>query len=330
MILKREVVMKFNGKIVRSLGAAVLVFAAGAFLAGCSPKTTGSVREDVTLTGQTGELKEAGLQYRGPEYNIAILEFENKTPSKALGVGEAATDIMRTIVKQAGLEPIVVTKSELKEQEKLLELQQSGAVKTGKKKADEGYDSLDFRIAGAVTAYHEVEESSDMLLSKKKKTIARVQVDYSLVDVATGKSLVSDSGMGEYVKTTGGMLGMGAKSTADPGLRDGALRDALAKALTGMITKLNEMPYTGKVLHVDGQAITIRAGTRSRLEPGTVLSVYSTGVDLVDPDTGRVIGKREKLIGEVKISEHQGERISEAQVSSGTGFKVGDVVKVKR
>lgn len=320
----------FSRKALRTMAAAVFVFAAGSFVSGCSPTTTGAVREDVTLTGQTGELKETGLKYRGPEYNIAILEFENKTPSKTLGVGEAATDIMRTIVKQAGLEPIVVTKRELGQQERLIELQQSGAVKTGLKKGDEGYDSVDFRIAGSVTAYHEVEESSDMLISQKKKRIARVQVDYSLVDVATGKSLVSDSGMGEYTKTTGGVLGMGGKSTADPGLRDGALRDALAKALTSMVTKLNEMPFTGKVLHVDGQAVTIRAGTRSRIEPGTVLSVYGIGVDLVDPDTGRVIGKREKLIGEIKLAEHQGERISEATVSSGTGFKPGDVVKVKK
>lgn len=321
--------MKFNVMSLNRLAVAVCLGAL-VFAAGCSPKTTGTVKEDVSLTEQTQALKEAGAQYRGPEYNIAILEFENKTASKSLGVGEAATDIMRTIIKQAGLEPIVVTKSELAEQERLMELQQSGAVKTGLKRADEGYDSLDFRIAGSVTAYHEVEESTDVLLSQRKKRIARVQVDYSLVDVATGKSLVSDSGMGEYSKTTGGVLGMGSKSTADPGLRDGALRDALSKAMTSMVAKLNELPFTGKVLHVDGRSVTIRAGTRSRLEPGTVLSVYSAGVDLVDPDTGRVIGKREKLIGEIRLAEHQGERISEAEVSSGTGFKVGDVVKVKR
>lgn len=321
--------MKFNVMSLNRLAVAVCLGAL-VFAAGCSPKTTGTVKEDVSLTEQTQALKEAGAQYRGPEYNIAILEFENKTASKSLGVGEAATDIMRTIIKQAGLEPIVVTKSELSEQERLMELQQSGAVKTGLKRADEGYDSLDFRIAGSVTAYHEVEESTDVLLSQRKKRIARVQVDYSLVDVATGKSLVSDSGMGEYSKTTGGVLGMGSKSTADPGLRDGALRDALSKAMTSMVAKLNELPFTGKVLHVDGRSVTIRAGTRSRLEPGTVLSVYSAGVDLVDPDTGRVIGKREKLIGEIRLAEHQGERISEAEVSSGTGFKVGDVVKVKR
>jgi curli biogenesis system outer membrane secretion channel CsgG len=321
--------MRFNMNRFSAFALAVSL-AASVLFTGCSPTTTGAVKEDVTMTGQTKTLAETGLQYRGPEYNIAILEFENKTPSRSLGVGEAATDIMRTIVKQAGLEPIVLTRDELAQQERLMELQQSGALKTGIKDATEGYDPVDFRIAGSVTAYHEVEETSDILLSQTKKRIARVQVDYSLVDVATGKSLVSDSGMGEYTKTTGGVLGMGSRSTADPGLRDGALRDALAKALTSMVEKLNSIPFTGKVLHVEGKSVTIRAGTRSRIEPGTVLSVYSMGVDLVDPDTGRVIGKREKLIGEIKLAEHQGERISEAEVSSGTGFKAGDVVKVKR
>ena len=322
--------MSFSSKWFNSLPLLAVSLAAGLFFSGCTPTTTGVVKEDITRTEQVKELKETGLRYRGPEYNIAILEFENKTPARTLGVGEAATDIMRTIVKQAGLEPIVLTYAELDEQQRLIELQRSGALKTGLKKADEGYDSVDFRIAGSVTSYHEVEESTDILIGKAKKHIARVQVDYSLVDVATGKSLVSDSGMGEYTKTTGGLLGLGARSTADPGLRDGALRDALAKALTSMVDKLNEMPYTGKILHLDGKIVTIRAGTRSRLDPGTVFSVYSAGAELVDPDTGRVIGKREKLIGEVKLSEHQGERISETEVISGTGFKVGDVVKVKK
>lgn len=315
----------------RFKGVIALAAVAGVFtLSGCSPTTTGAVKDDVTLTGQTKKLEEAGGLYRGPEYNVAILEFDNKTPAKTLGVGEAATDILRTIVKQSGLEPIVLTKGELKEQERLIELQQSGAVKKGKKDASEGYDSVDFRITGSVTAYHELEESSDTLLTQKKKHIARVQVDYALVDVASGRNLVAESGMGEYSKATGGVLGLGSRSTADPGLRDGALRDALSKAMTKMIEKLNQMPFTGKVLFAEGQSVTIRAGTRSRLDPGTVFSVYRADAELVDPDTGRVIGKREKLIGEVTLSSHQGDRISEAVVSSGTGFRPGDVVKVKR
>lgn len=308
----------------------ICIFMAGVMSAGCGVKTSGVVKDDITLTGQTKKLEEAGAMYKGPEYNVAILEFDNKTPAKTIGVGEAATDILRTLVKQTGLEPIVLTKGEIGQQERLMELEQTGALKKGIKDTSGGFDSVDFRITGSVTSYHEIEETMDTLVAQRKKHIARVQVDYALVDVATGKSLLAESGMGEYSKTTGGVFGLGGKSTADPGLRDGALRDALSKAMTKMAEKLNQMPFQGRVLHVDGPEITIRAGTRSRLASGTVFSVYRPGEDLVDPDTGRVIGKREKLIGEVTLDSHQGERISVARTTAGSGFKAGDVIRVKQ
>lgn len=297
------------------------------FLAGCSPTTTGAVKEDITLTDQTKKLEAAGVEYRGPDYNIAILQFDNKTPSRVLGVGEAATDILRTIVKQSGLEPIVLSKEEMKQQERLIELQQTGALKTGKKDAAEGFESVDFRVSGAVTAYSEIEESSDVIIVQSKTRIARVQVDYALVDVSSGKTLLSESGMGEYKKKTGGAFGLGSRTTADPGLRDGALRDALAKAMTKMVEKLNAIPYRTRVVLVEGNNVVIRAGTKSRLQPGTVLGVYRPGADLIDPETGRVIGKREKQIGEIVITSHENENVSDASVKSGMGFQAGDIVK---
>jgi curli biogenesis system outer membrane secretion channel CsgG len=308
----------------------LIVIQAGYLLTACSPKTTGAVRDDVSITGQTDRLEEEGVKYSGPQYNVAILTFKNKTPSRVLGVGEAATDILRTIVKKAGLEPIVLSEDEMREQERLIELQQTGAVKTGRKSASEGFESLDYRVSGAVTSYSELEEGSDILIAQSKTQVARVQVDYALVDVATGRSLLAESGMGEYRKKTGGLFGLGSKSSVDVGLREGALRDALTKAMTRMVEKLNAQPFKGAVLAIDGPVVVVRAGTRSRIEPGTVLSVYRPGADLVDPDTGRVIGKRQKKIGEIVLTEHQGERISEAEISSGAGFRAGDIIKAYR
>jgi len=296
-------------------------------LALCAPKTTTKVKDDVSTSGQTEELEEAGINYTGPQYNVAIMTFDNKTPSKAIGIGEAATDILRTIVKKAGLEPISLTEDEIREQERMIALQQTGAVKTGKKDASEGFESIDFRISGAVTSYSEVEEGSEFIIGQSKTQVARVQVDYALVDIATGKSLVAESGMGEYRKKTGKILGIGSKSTADTGLREGALRDALTKAMTNMVEKLNSIPFRSRILLVDGDTIIIRGGTRSKIQNGTVFGVFRPGQDLVDPDTGRVLGKREKQVGEIELISHQDENISEAKIKSGSGFKTGDVVR---
>ncbi len=291
------------------------------------PTISGQVKDDVSVTGQTQRMEAAGAQYSGPQYTIAIIKFANKTPSKSTALGEAATDILRTLVKNAGLEPIDVSQEAMQQQEELIKLQQTGAVKAGKKSAAEGFDSVDYRIQGAITAYSEVEEGSDMLLTQKKVQIARVQVDYSLVDVASGKSLLAESGMGEYRKETGGVLGMGSKSTADTGLRDGALRDAFSKVMEKMIVKLNTQPFTGRILLMDGQTAVIRAGEKSKLAPGAKLGVYRPGQDLIDPETGRSLGKREKQVGELMLTGHQNDRVSEAKISSGAGFQAGDIVR---
>ena len=296
-------------------------------LAACSPTISGQVKDDASVTGQTQKLEAAGANYNGPAYTIAIIKFANKTPSKVLGIGEAATDILRTQLKSAGLEPIDVSEDAMKQQEELIKLQQTGAVKKGKKDSAEGFESVDYRVQGAITAYSEAEEGSDMLLMQKKTQIARVTVDYSLIDIATGKSLLAESGAGEYKKETGGMLGFGSRSTADVGLRDGALRDAFSKVLEKMINKLNSLPYQSKIMLIEGPTIVIRAGEKSKLAPGTKMGVYRAGQDLIDPETGRSMGKREKLIGEITLLNHQNDRISEAKATSGTGFQAGDIVR---
>lgn len=296
-------------------------------ISGCGPRTTGEVMEDVTITGERASLKEVGIDYRGPRYSVAILNFNNKTPSKTLGIGEAATDMMRTLLKEAGLEPVVLSPGEMREQERLIELQQSGALKTGIRDAAAGFESVDFRLTGSVTSYSEIAESFDLLLGQAKTVIARVQVDYALVDIATGRSIVADSGTGVYKKKTTKFLGIGSGSTGDPALRDGALRDALTRSLKNMVDALNAMPFVGRILFVGDGDILIRAGTKSRLEVGTVLSVYRLGADLIDPDTGRAIAKRQKKIGELVITGHQDDQVSYTDAESGSGFRKGDVVK---
>ncbi len=308
-------------------GIRIAVLALSVLFSGCM-STGGTVKQDISLTGQTEKLEKAGANYTGPQYTIGIITLSNKTPSKVLGIGEAATDILRTTLKQAGLEPIMLTSDELKQHDKMIELQQSGIIKTGKKDAAEGMDSIDFRVSGAITSYSELSEGSDMLITKTKTQVARVGVDYALIDIATGRTLVAKSGLGEYRKKTRKILGLGDSSSADTSLREGALRDAMNKAVESMIIELSARPFQSRILLIDGDAIIFKAGTRSKLKPGALLAVYRPGKELIDPDTGRSLGKREKKIGEIKLSSHQNEKISEGTVVNGSGFLKGDVLKV--
>lgn len=293
----------------------------------CSTSMSGKAKDDSTLSGQTQQLATAGAAYTGPQYTIGIVQFENKAPAKVTGIGEAAATILRTQLESAGLQTILLDEGALKEADKITALQKTGVIKVGKKDASVGFDALDYRLSGAITAYSEVEEGVDAIVFQKKSTVARVTVDYALIDIATGKPLVAESGAGEYRKTTTGALGLGSKSSFDANLRDGALRDALAKATEKVIKKLSAMPYQGKILAIDSDFVVLKAGTRSQLKIGSQLNVYHIGEALRDPDNGQVLGYKESKVGVVQISRHQNENLSEATVVSGTGFKAGDLVK---
>jgi hypothetical protein len=88
------------------------------------------------------------------------------------------------------------------------------------------------------------------------------------------------------------------------------------------------MPFQGKVLAVDSQSLTVKAGTRSQLKVGSQLAVYHLGEALSDPDSGQILGYKEDKIGIAKISSHQNENLSVAAIVSGSGFQVGDVVRL--
>lgn len=304
-------------------------FITALLFSGCT-SMGGEVKKDVSLTDQTEKLEKVGANYTGPQYTIGIIALLNKTPSKVLGIGQAATDILRTSLKQAGLEPMMLTKDELEQHDTMIELQQSGIVKTGKKDAAEGMDSIDFRVSGAITSFSELEEGSNMLLTSTKTQIARVGVDYALVDITTGKTLVAKSGLGEYRKKTRKILGFGDKSSADTSLRDGALRDAMNKAVEAIMLELSSRPFQTNILLVEGDTVLFKAGTRSKLESGARLTVYRPGKALIDPETGRSLGRRQKKVGEIRLSSHTNEKISEGSITEGSGFKRGDVLKVSR
>ncbi len=301
------------------------------FFAGCGPTTTGVVKDDITITGETEKLVEAGIRYSGPQYNVAIMDFKNESSVAGWGaINREATFMLWTMLKQAGLEPVRLTDRMLRSRERLLQLEQSGVMEKGKRSAAQKLEAVDYKITGTITSYSEVEESTDILIAKTKTQIARVQVDYGLVNIATGKSLLVESGMGEYRKTTGGFFGLGSKSTSDPALRDGALRDALTKAVNKMVTKLNEQEFSSNVLAVEGPIVYIRAGEKSRFKKGTEFSVYRPGLELIDPETGRPIGRRQSQIGTIVLTEHQSRRVSLTRIKSGAGIRTGDIIRLSK
>ena len=172
-----------------------------------------------------------------------------------------------------------------------------------------------------------------MLVYKTKKQIARVTVDYRIVDTTTGVQLMADSGAGIYEKAVGRVLGLGGKSSYDSDLRDGALRDALTKAMVNMTKGLGKRKWTGRVAQVEGRSLYINAGEKSGLQVGTRLDVFRAGKAIIDPVTKMKLGTTESKIGQALVTQNDlGDQadMSIATPSSGAGFSAGDIVKLAK
>lgn len=302
-------------------------------LYGCTPTMTGAVKDDSSRTGIANELTPTGnavSSYTGPKLRVGVVNFQNKTPSKVLGIGGAASDILGTILQKSG-RFIVIPQQDMESIMGQQATGASGAINPATAAKMGQVMGLNAIVTGSITAYSEAEEGTDYLIAKSKTQIARVTVDYRVVDTSTGMQLMADSGQGEYRKKRGGFLGMGSKASYDSDLRDGALRDALTKAMVNMLNQLQTKEWNGRIAQVKGSTIYLNAGQKTGLANGNVLVVQALGEKIIDPQTKVLLGRAPgRIKGEIVITGFFGDDASIASVKSGKGFKVNDLVKLKK
>ncbi len=313
-----------------TFAAGFLLLAAAFFIfSGCSAKTSGAVKDDSSLTGISDELAPTG-EYTGPKLRVGVVNFKNKTPSKNIGVGEAAADILGTILQKTE-RFIIIPQQDMQSVLDQQALGASGAIDPASAAKMGKVLGLNAMVTGAITAYSEAEEGSDYLVYKNKKQIARVTVDYRIVDTTTGIQIAADSGQGVYEKKTGGALGLGSKASYDSDLRDGALRDALTKAMVNMLDQFERQEWTGRIAKVSGRTVYINAGQKTGLRVGEVLLVQELGEEIIDPQTNVSLGRAPgNMKGEVMVTGFFGKDGSVATTKSGTGFTANDLVRLKK
>jgi len=316
----------------RSIFMTALLIMAMFSVGGCGPTTSGAVKDDTTLTDTSKQLKTGSDvgDYKGPKLRVGVVNFQNKTPSRVLGIGEAAGEILGTILQKTE-RFIVIPQQDL---ESILSQQRQGA--TGMINPDTAAKmgeimGLNAIVTGSITAYSEAEEGTSFGIGGSKKQIARVTVDYRVVDTTTGVQILADSGAGIYEKKITKVLGMGGSSSYDTDLRDGALRDALNKAMVNMMKQFGKRKWNGRVAQVDGGSLYINAGQKTGLNVGDKLDVFRPGKEIIDPQTKQRLGSTENKIGQAIVQQNDiGDQadLSIATPTSGSGFKPGDIVKL--
>ncbi len=179
-----------------------------------------------------------------------------------------------------------------------------------------------------------------------KEGKASVAIDARLVDVNTGEVLAVASGKGASKRSGlllggggggGGGFGAGGIDMGSSNFQDTILGEATRSAVEDLSAQLiaqaskvegTKVSVEGLVADATGSEIIINVGKGSGVSVGMRLAVERVSREVKDPATGKVLRKVSAPVGEIEITEAD-ETSAVGKVVSGSGFKVGDIVKSK-
>jgi curli biogenesis system outer membrane secretion channel CsgG len=205
-----------------------------------------------------------------------------------------------------------------------------------------GFEGVDFMVYGTITTgqattQHDTGASMGMAIgggfadrlgvpglggamranSNCNSSSASLQVDIRITDGRTGEERYAK----QVTKTEQGQTVCGGRSSVDV---SGLLRVASQSVSMGLVTIM----YPVKVVDVDADGQVLLNYGEGLLASGDVFALFQQGKQIVDPDTGAVLGNSEKLLGLVQITEVM-PKMSKAKMVTAFAFSppVGTVAR---
>lgn len=169
------------------------------------------------------------------------------------------------------------------------------------------------------------------VVGKKK---AEVAMSFRVVDATTSKTLFATTERATSGSWSVGLGGIGGGALAGLGFEKNspisyAVQSCINKGSYKLAMWLKDKGWSGSVMLVkDDGKVYINAGENSGLQPQTRLTVLSKGEDLVDPESGLVLGSEIEVIGSLMVTSVE-EQFSVAAITEGCeGIKKGDQVRI--
>ncbi len=302
-------------------------------------------------------------QYFGPKQRIAVMGLDSKistsTASDPVQQGGVVSNTTVQIPPPAdlgtGLTEMLITSLEnthrfiLLERTALQDIQAeqqlgtSGALNPATIPKAGSLLGAQALVRGAITEYSFAESSLGgggilgNLGIAHSSMRAMIALDVRLYDTTTGEILNSvhavghASSSGTSVNYTNSNLAVGSTAFSQSPLGE-ACRRALAKAVLFICKSMVAIPWEGRIADVepDGASVTLylNAGKDDGIKAGDTLDILKPGHTIVDPATQTVIGHvKDVPEGTAHVVEVK-PKLSILAVDSGSGFSVGDVVRM--
>jgi len=193
----------------------------------------------------------------------------------------------------------VVGRADLKTLIEEQDLGQSGNVNAATAAQVGELTGAKYKLVTVVDHFQEETDQATFEGVTKLKRRFQMAAQALIYDTSTGELLDGSNIQVEKVDVVD--LGPGVSNR--PGARTDELMPQITKELADKtVARLVEVLFPAKVIDVDGDVITINRG-EGFFTVGEVVSVFSPGKTVTDPDTGEKITIKGKAIGTAKIIE---------------------------
>ncbi len=281
-------------------------------------------------------------EYKGLKHAIGVKDFSNEAGwSGSWDVGDNLTTLLESALFDSG-RFVVVQREKLKDVIAEQDLAASGRTAGAKKVAQTGkIRSAKYLASGAITEVTENQSGGGGGINIKGfsigggKSEAQVTCIVTLTDTTTSEIVAKERVVGKagntslklgYSGSIGGDLG-GVKKTP----LGQAAQDVINQAVAFIAKKMEVFPFEGVVVKVtDKGQVIINRGSEFGVEVGQELVMVEAGEELLDPDSGEILGQEEgETIGKIKVAKVS-EKISYADVvESSSDPEPGTIVKAE-
>ena len=273
----------------------------------------------------------------GLRYSIAVSKFQNRSNWRGQwSLGDAWGAILTDSLNQTGRFIVIGEKGMRAEAMDEQDFAASGRAAGGGKKVTIGQMTpAQLLIKGDITHFSEQTSGGGggfslkgVRLGMKGSTVEINAVMY-IVDSSTGQVMASKRCYGKVSKkglsvglSRGGFSGdIGGFKKTNAGK---AIEKAVDEGVSFLVSKLEDIPWTGSVILVKGNKAYINRGER---EGVTVGQTFDVGVAVVlrDPDTGEVLDQSLESVGTIRVIKVKS-KIAICEIIKGSGVRKGMAV----
>lgn len=287
-------------------------------------KPEGESYYDRGKKGATGRIALLGQ----PKKRVVVLNFWNDTPVRQNDIGNFAADELRRGLFQSQK---MILPADARSDLGTEDFVQGDKVKVSQLIREGRRMGVAMLVVGRVTKVVFRQRGDDIGVLRQKQSMAGVDVELKVFDVAGGREILSTGRSGDAASNA--MVAMEEENLEAAEYRAEltklAIRNAMTQLIPDVVKSVEKMTWEGRIAKLAGNKIYLNAGKTSGLVAGDILKVLTPGDDVYDPVTGAYLGRSQgQLKGTLEVVDFIGPDGAVSNIHTGGNFQEGDSVQL--